>query len=103
MSPRTWQAPRGRPCAPRWRPTRDAMVSSSAAPPGSSRPPTPDDAPAPTAGAAVGPRAWRSRGPSDHAYTQLVGHSWHTRSVVLFAADGVSERLPDRVGQHERA
>jgi hypothetical protein len=23
----------------------------------------------------VGPRAWRSRGPSDHADTQLVGHS----------------------------
>jgi hypothetical protein len=26
-------------------------------------------------GAGVGPRAWRSRGPSDHADTQLVGHS----------------------------
>jgi hypothetical protein len=36
-----------------------------------------------TAGAGVGPRAWRSRGPSDHADTQLVGHSWHTRSVAM--------------------
>jgi hypothetical protein len=39
-----------------------------------------------TAGAGVRPRASRSRGPSDHADTQLVGHSWHTRSVDLCAA-----------------
>jgi hypothetical protein len=36
-----------------------------------------------TAGPGVGPRAWRSGGLSDHADTQLVGHSWHARSVDL--------------------